>query len=323
MKPLFAWLSRSGQDARLSILIFHRVVRAPDPLLPDELQAARFDAICTWLSRWFNVLPLTQALARIREGDLPPRSLCITFDDGYADSHDVAVPILQRHGLNATFFITTGVIGGGMMWNDVVIESLRSTTVERLDLGHLGLDGVQSLGLRSMQDRRDAVYRLLHALRHLEVGRRTEAVQDIARRAAARMPEGLMMDMAQLRALAAAGMGIGAHTVNHPILARMSPVDARAEMRRGKADLEGWLDREVNIFAYPNGKPGDDFGPEHAVMAHELGFKAALTTAWGVATRATDPYLVPRFTPWGPGRIRFAAQLARNLSEGKDRVVFP
>jgi peptidoglycan/xylan/chitin deacetylase (PgdA/CDA1 family) len=323
VKPLFTWLSRSGSRGRLSILIFHRVVRAPDPLLPDELQAGRFDAICTWLSRWFNVLPLDLALERLREGALPPRSLCITFDDGYADSHDVAVPILQRHGLPATFFITTGVIGGGMMWNDVVIESLRSTAVESLDLEHWGLTGVQVLRLRSLQDRRRAVCLLLHALRHLEAGRRSEAVQDIARRAAARLPDGVMMNVAQLRALAAAGMGIGAHTVNHPILARMPPPNARAELRQGKADLEGWLQREVSVFAYPNGKPGDDFGPEHAVMARELGFRAALTTAWGVATQATDPYLIPRFTPWGPGQGRFAAQLARNLFEGNDRVLFP
>jgi peptidoglycan/xylan/chitin deacetylase (PgdA/CDA1 family) len=51
---------------------------------------------------------------------------CITFDDGYADKHDVAMPILQRHGLCATFFIATGFLNGGCMWNDTIIETVRA-----------------------------------------------------------------------------------------------------------------------------------------------------------------------------------------------------
>lgn len=111
-RPLFSTLSPAGSGARLSILIFHRVLPAPDPLFPGEPDAQRFDEICRWLAKWFRVLDLNDALAGLRRGDLPARAAAITFDDGYADNSDVAVPILQRHGLTATFFIATGYVDG-------------------------------------------------------------------------------------------------------------------------------------------------------------------------------------------------------------------
>ena len=65
---------------------------------------------------------------------VPPKSILITFDDGYADNHDIALPILKRHGLTATFFIATGFLDGGRMWNDTVIEAVRRTKRTTLDL---------------------------------------------------------------------------------------------------------------------------------------------------------------------------------------------
>jgi peptidoglycan/xylan/chitin deacetylase (PgdA/CDA1 family) len=132
MRWLFNALSPGADRARLSILIFHRVLPKADPLFPDEVDAERFDHICAWVRQWFNVLPLPDAARRLREGSLPPRALAITFDDGYADNFDVALPILQRHGLVASFFVATGFIDGGRMWNDTLIESVRRAGVDVL-----------------------------------------------------------------------------------------------------------------------------------------------------------------------------------------------
>ena len=99
-----------GVGARLSVLIFHRVLPESDPIFPDEMYAHCFEAMCGWLKAWFNVLPLDAAVASLKAGKLPARSACITFDDGYVDNHDVALPILLRHGLPATFFIATGFL---------------------------------------------------------------------------------------------------------------------------------------------------------------------------------------------------------------------
>jgi peptidoglycan/xylan/chitin deacetylase (PgdA/CDA1 family) len=113
MRLLFGRLSPTGRRSRLPILMFHRVRKSVDPLMPDEIDAAQFDRICSWLATWFNVIALDDAVNRLEGGSLPERSLAITFDDGYADNHDVALPILTRHRLPATFFIATGFLDGG------------------------------------------------------------------------------------------------------------------------------------------------------------------------------------------------------------------
>jgi peptidoglycan/xylan/chitin deacetylase (PgdA/CDA1 family) len=315
---LFSALSGQGPDARLTILIFHRVLAEPDALLEGEVDAKRFNLICSWLARWFRVLPLDEAMTRLRAGTLPSRSLCITFDDGYADNHDVALPILRSHGLPATFFVTTGVIDGGLMWNDTVIESVRRAEVDQIDGRDLGLGSLGVLSLIGATHRRLAIERLLLAIKHLEPDERSDRVERLRRLVGLReLRSDLMMTVEQVCGLRNAGMQIGGHTVTHPILARLDDATARHEIAEGKRVLEAWLGEEVSMFAYPNGRPGDDFEPKHAVMAREAGFKAALTTAWGVATRETDAYVVPRFTPWAPQRWKFGLQLARNLASGR------
>ena len=87
-----------------------------------------------WVKSVFNVIPLEEGVAGIKSGKLPPRALSITFDDGYANNATVAAPILKRLGLHATFFIATGFLDGGRMFNDTVIEAVRGYRGDMLDL---------------------------------------------------------------------------------------------------------------------------------------------------------------------------------------------
>lgn len=77
-------------------------------------------------------------------------------------------------------------------------------------------------------------------------------------------------------------MQIGAHTVSHPILARTDIKTAQNEIISSKNMLEALLGENVNLFAYPNGKPGIDYSIEHPALVRELGFSAAASTAWGL-----------------------------------------
>lgn len=268
--------------SRLSILIYHRVLAQPDPLLPSLPDVRRFERQMALLKRCFKVLPLSLAVRCLGQQRLPPRAAAITFDDGYADNAEHALPVLRRHGLSATFFIASAYLDGGRMWNDDVIAHARAA-----GLGTAALD------------------QLLLQMKYLPFEQRLRAA-----RALAPPHDGkLMLSTAQLRSLAAAGMEIGAHTHRHPILATVPDAEALADIRQGKAALEGITQQPVTLFAYPNGKPGLDYHQRHVDMVGALGFEAAFSTVAGTAYEGSDVLQLPRFTPWQPDRWRFLAGL--------------
>ena len=310
-RPAIAGLSRAGTGARLTVTIFHRVTPQPDPLFPEEHHAESFEVEMRRLREWFNVLPLGEAIAGVEAGSLPARSLAITFDDGYANNYTVALPILKRLGLSATFFLATGFLDGGRMWNDTVLESIRRFEGKRLDLTDLGLS-VHSTA--TIPERRRAIEMLLPRIKSLPSKERSETAQAIAQRADVVLPEDLMLTSAQVRDMHAQGMEIGAHTVSHPILAKLPDAEARREIAESRTCLEALLKTRVDLFAYPNGKPGDDYCGVHADMTRELGFRAAFSTMPGTVRRDGDRYQLPRFTPWGRTPARRAVQFLRNLT---------
>lgn len=124
---------------------------------------------------------------------------------------------------------------------------------------------------------------LLSQIKYQPLAQRLETVGAIAEIAKVDLPDHLMMTAQQVKALRAAGMGIGAHTVHHPILACLEPDEAEQEIVGSRDYLQGLLGEPVTLFAYPNGKSETDYRREHVEMARRLGFRAAVSTVWGVA----------------------------------------
>jgi peptidoglycan/xylan/chitin deacetylase (PgdA/CDA1 family) len=297
--------------ATLSILIYHRVLARPDPLFPGEVDAALFERQLRLVKRFYAPLPLAEAVRRLQDGNLPPRAACITFDDGYADNAQVALPLLRRHGLHATFFIATDYLDGGQMWNDTVIEAVRQAPGPQLDLREHGLD---CLPVASLAQRQAAIAALLGQLKYLPFAQRQQLALQIRRQAGATAGPPAMLSTAQLRQLQAAGMGLGAHTASHPILSTLPDHAAQRDIADGKRQLESVIQAPVTLFAYPNGKAGRDYGAPHVAMVRSLGFQAAVATDWGVARPGADLDLLqlPRFTPWDRGRLAFLWRLRQN-----------
>ena len=289
----------------LSILIYRRVLASADPLFPELVDARRFAQHLRLLKRWFRVLPLGQAARRLHERSLPNRAACITFDGGYAEHAGVAMPLLQRYGLPATFFVASGFLDGGYSWSDAVVELVRNAPGPRLNLSRGGF-GIYDVGCA--QRRRAVIDTLLGALALLSPVERLERVRLMARRTSA-----TRLSSDQLIALHRAGMDIGGHTVNQASLASLSNAEARAEITNGRTRLEDIIQAPVRLFAYPNGKPGCDFEKRHANMLRSAGFDAAVTSAPGAARPDTDPYELPRFTPWDRSSSGFLLRMGSNL----------
>ncbi|MEO8004044.1 MAG: polysaccharide deacetylase family protein [Betaproteobacteria bacterium] len=291
--------------------MYHRALAVPDPILHDTIDAETFERHMALLSSEFNVLPLGEACERLARGALPARAACITFDDGYADNEQIALPILKRFGLKATFFVSTGYSAGGMMFNDVVIEAVRSAPAGTHDLTSLGLD---TYSFDDSTSRRASIEALLTRIKYLQPDERHALVQQLASAMGSTLPETLMMRPAQIRRLHDEGMEIGGHTVNHPILAVLDDRQARDEIVDGKHRLEEITGEPVTLFAYPNGKPGRDYKPRDVELVKQAGFTAAVSTTHGVASGRSDFFQLPRFGPWHKDPRRLGLRLLMNVA---------
>ncbi|HKE93961.1 MAG TPA: polysaccharide deacetylase family protein [Povalibacter sp.] len=291
-RGLLGLLSPGGPRARLLILTYHRVLAQPDALLPDEPDAATFAAQMDVVGAYCQVLALPEAVRRLRDGTLPPRAACITFDDGYENNLSVALPILEARNMSATIFIAAGAIEQGVMWNDLIIEGFRAVGAQQA-FAHFGVDSTDAGSLAPAA----AVLRVLEQQKYGSLEQRWRNAEEFCRKVSNTLPR-LMLTREQIAEVARRGHDVGAHTIRHPILKELGPEAAREEI----AGSYAWIAEAAGVvpqsFAYPNGRPGRDYDASHVSMAREAGFTLAVSTRWGCATQRSDPYQLPRCAPW-------------------------
>jgi peptidoglycan/xylan/chitin deacetylase (PgdA/CDA1 family) len=304
--PLLLWPRRQI----LTTLIFHRVLPKLDPLRHGEPDLERFDALMKFISNNFNVLPLPEAVDQLQRGKLPRRACCITFDDGYADNLTIALPILEKYRLPATVFVATGYLDGGRMFNDAVIDAVAQSPLPSLDLKCIGLG---EYPLERVEQKQSAIASILNHIKYSETALRNQQVNTILANAACGvLPNDIMLTSTQLRELSDRGIEIGGHTVDHNILTALKDDEVMAALVSGRKHLEKITGKAVTSFAYPNGKPGQDYGERHVLMVEQAGFSRAVTTARGVGNPSSNVFQLPRFTPWGASLIEKSTQLLRN-----------
>ncbi len=307
LKCINSITSGLGKQKKLLILIYHRVLDQPDFMRPGEVDKQSFFWQMELLANYFNALPLAEALTRMEDDTLPPRAVCITFDDGYADNYLNALPILENFQLSATFFIASGYLNGGRMWNDSITETIRSLQQPELDLTALQLS---TFDITTPVKKAQVANEIIKKLKHLEPELRQRHTKFIEQQSPVPLPDNLMLSTDQLKQLHASKMEIGGHTVTHPILAKIDNTQLDQELAENKKTLEQILNTKLRYFAYPNGKPGDDYLLQQVDRVKQHGYQAALSTQWGVAHRESDLWQLPRFTPWDTNPAKFMLRMA-------------
>ena len=308
-KLLANMFSRSGSAGKLQILTYHRVLDQDDEYI-DDVSVHVFEEHVRILSSDFNVLRLDRASKLLSEGRLPQRSVCITFDDGYADNYDVAFPILKKYGVTATFFVATGFLDGGTMWNDVIKYSCKLADDTVI------LDAVRRRGQSTDNDissiRLTLIHETIRSVKYLDINKRNEKVKEFAAELATKPVNNLMMTSAQVADLADCGMEIGAHTVNHPILKKMSIDEARTEIQVSRDSLEQIIGNRVTSFAFPNGRWEADFDDSHVKLLDELKFVIGVSTEFACARKDDNRLMLPRVALWGETQSRITFRLLHN-----------
>ena len=276
-----------------AIIVLHSVVRDRREVLYDNLYtgAAFLEAALDHLvASGVDIVGLDEALARLAAPS-PRPFMAFTFDDGYLDNLQIALPIFAKRNLPLTTYVTTCFLdrSHAIWWAALreLIKAKDSVSVEGVGAFETG-----SLGQKV------AAYNALCG--HVSGDKAAEAAVLDACRKAGITTEALLaqdaMTEAQLREYASAPqVTIGGHTTSHPALSRLSEAEVAREMTENKNHLEALLDRPVAHFAYPYGDRGSN-GAREARIAQRVGFRSAVTTRLGCLFPAhlDHPTLLPR-----------------------------
>jgi peptidoglycan/xylan/chitin deacetylase (PgdA/CDA1 family) len=278
------WLGRMTRG-RGVILTFHHVrptafgAFAPNRLL--EITPGFLDVtVRTLRAEGFDIVPLDEVPSRLAEPGAKPFA-ALTFDDGYRDNVEHAVPVLRRHSAPWTLFVTTAFAEGrGRLWWLELERAIARLERVSLTVGGEALD----LPSRTAAEKRNAFAAIYWRLR---AGPEDVLLATIARLAesAGGVPEDLVRSLClgwdEIAELARdPAVAVGTHTVTHPMLAKHDEARARREIADGKAIVEAKLGRPVRHLAYPVGDP-TSAGPREFRLAREAGFATAVTTRPG------------------------------------------
>lgn len=287
----------------LVVLNYHRVL--DEETLLDEgvisATSAAFAAQVLQVARFATPVTISQVCAAVAgAAPLPDNPVLITFDDGYRDNHDLALPLLRRHGVPATFFVTTGYIQAGRLpWWDRISYVVRRSAQATLTLGYPRALQLDLSGPPQRAQSKRALLRLVKQEVGLDLPR---FLAELSQAAAVEVDEaelarGLFMDWEQVAALQAAGMDIGAHTHSHRVLQTLTLAEAREELVAPRAELAQRLGRAPRAIAYPVGRP---LAPESGLPAlvREAGYEIGFTFVPGAIQLdrgGLDALNLPRF----------------------------
>jgi peptidoglycan/xylan/chitin deacetylase (PgdA/CDA1 family) len=286
---------------RLLVLAYHRIGELPGPNYPfqHEIMSAtpeQFDRQLGFLKKHFHVTNFHE-LAEIEQAGrtIPKNSIVITFDDGYADNYEVALPLLQKHGATAVVYLSTGFIDAqAPFWFEML-----SYHVMRMKPGFLTLNR-ENFRLELTETNRMEIRRELgQALRVVSDSTRCLMLEELRDQSGV-TPSAQELEMVrpltwdEVGSLDRAGIEIGSHTVSHPFLVQLDDRELLTELSSSKARIEEQIGRVVSSLSYPTG--GSEYFDSRSMrIASECGYRYAVSYDHStVRTSQMQRFAIPR-----------------------------
>jgi peptidoglycan/xylan/chitin deacetylase (PgdA/CDA1 family) len=268
---------------RLTVLAYHRIIEWQTDSFDDyepvvSATPALFAQQMEWLEDYFSVISLWDLHTALTEGKpLPANPLLITFDDGYLDNYEHAFPVLRSRGFPAVIFLATSRMSDHRrLWWDEVAYICYHAPAAITSLPLLG-----SVSLTSKVQRRQAREVLIQRLKALPEAERAAVVESLYQATSIMRPqEPKFMNWEQVRELVSSGIACQPHTVNHPIMTRISAQEQKHELAESAAAIARETGQTITAFAYPNGTPAD-YDRQTIQALQETGYTMAFTLTAG------------------------------------------
>lgn len=290
------------QNNYINVLVYHRIIDKISDPWDIAVSPAHFEEHIRFIQEHYAIVRFEDDWSKVHE-----KSVAITFDDGYVDNYRVALPILEKYHVPATFFISTGNIDTGReFWWDYLARIFINATMSLENLT-LGKEIISSQGT-TIQNMRNA-HKIIKSLSFDEREKVLYKWEHSLRAKANTDKDSRTVNYEELKRMSnSAYATIGSHTVSHPALAGMPQRLQRWEIEESKTAIEKIIGDRIEIFSYPfGGRP--DFSDETVHILKDCGYKKAAVNWRGIAGKDTDKYRIPRNKVWDGG----AGELERQI----------
>jgi len=279
---LIRWLMRKSPR----ILMFHRFSAGPKQ---NCVSSTELEKQIIYLKERFNILPLSQLRQCIVQGkQTPNNSIVLTVDDGYRDFYEVAYPVLKKHGVPATLYVTSGFVNEELwLWPDQITWLLNSVSEinKTIELGEKNAKNIEITAINN-SNRQQIWSQVISYLLSVDDKTKREWIVYFAEQLGKPLPKRAPSEYAacswqQLTEMQQNGIEIGGHTHTHPSLGQVDDEQLQTELNTCMQFLDEKLGKQERDFCFPNGQP-NDYNEAVKKATQESGFKSSVTAFYDV-----------------------------------------
>jgi len=298
---ILQWIAKLS-PAAITVLGYHRIrddaAQGAESPFDEEVfgpTQSQFERQLKWLKQNFTLLSESELLTILEQPNLRDRYAVLTFDDGYRDNYELALPVLRAHGAPAIFFVCPGLIDSGTVgWWDLIAYLIKRSAKRTICLDGSVFD--------LEHGKSEAIAQLTGWMKRRPHRETADLVARISEACAVALPDSRqqsreLMTWEEVREAKRQGIAIGSHTHTHRVLATLREEDERWELRESKSRLESQLHCGVRTIAYPAGNRSN-FTARTKRLVAECGYSAGFSYHSGVNTAGkVDRFDIARIAP--------------------------